>query len=227
VTLHSSNQLHSCKQVEPTFEPRRGRPTAEQSAAIEYTILSSAKQLMLGNGFDGTSMESVAKSAGVPKSTLYNRFPDKYALLNAVIGHCISDWGSQASRHKLDDTDDLRLRLQQRARNFLNWAVSEDVRTVTRLIDSVRYGKNADRAKDAVTELYDIGHSFVHAAFARDFVEIGGESAASAELIAETYLAMLTGWYLNRSSQSANSPKNVQRYIEHATEVLLHGREAW
>lgn len=227
MTLNSSNQLALCQREEPTYEPRRGRPTAAQSAAIEQTILSAAKQLMLGNGFDGTSMEAVARSAGVPKSTLYNRFPDKYALLNAVIDHCISEWGSQASRHRLDETDDLVFRLRQRGRNFLNWALSEDVRAVTRLIDSVRFGKNTDRAKDAVAGLYDVGHSYVQAAFARDFVEIGGESEKTASLVAETYVGMLTGWYMNNPSQSAINPKDIQQYIEYATEVLFRGREAW
>ena len=47
-------------------------------------ILEAAKQLFLQNGLRGTSMEAIAKEAGVAKPTLYARFPDKEAVFVAI-----------------------------------------------------------------------------------------------------------------------------------------------
>lgn len=53
-------------------------------------ILEAAKQLFLQNGLRGTSMEAIAKEAGVAKPTLYARFPDKEAVFVAI-GTAIMD----------------------------------------------------------------------------------------------------------------------------------------
>lgn len=41
------------------------------------SILSSAKELFLTNGYDKTSIEKIAKKAGISKSNLYNYFKSK------------------------------------------------------------------------------------------------------------------------------------------------------
>ncbi|WP_319937729.1 TetR/AcrR family transcriptional regulator [Allitabrizicola rongguiensis] len=47
-------------------------------------ILEAAKDLFLQNGLRGTSMEAIARKAGVAKPTLYARFPDKEAVFVAL-----------------------------------------------------------------------------------------------------------------------------------------------
>jgi TetR/AcrR family transcriptional regulator of autoinduction and epiphytic fitness len=47
-------------------------------------IATSALPLFLANGFKGTSIDMVVKLAGVSKPTVYNHFPDKAALMEAV-----------------------------------------------------------------------------------------------------------------------------------------------
>lgn len=47
-------------------------------------VLAAARELFLSHGFRGTTMEAVARTAGVAKPTLYARFPDKEALLGAI-----------------------------------------------------------------------------------------------------------------------------------------------
>lgn len=47
-------------------------------------ILAGARQVFLAQGYDGASMDSVAAQAGVTKKTVYNHFPSKEALFNAV-----------------------------------------------------------------------------------------------------------------------------------------------
>jgi len=48
-------------------------------------IVAAALPLFLEHGFKGTSIDMVVKSSGVSKPTVYNHFPDKAALMEAVL----------------------------------------------------------------------------------------------------------------------------------------------
>ena len=41
-----------------------------------------------GNGFEATSMDRIAATAGVSKRTVYNHFPSKEALFAEILGSC-------------------------------------------------------------------------------------------------------------------------------------------
>ena len=55
-------------------------------------ILTAASALLLKHGLRGTSMEAIAKSAGVAKPTLYAYFPDKTAIFAALVAQLIASW---------------------------------------------------------------------------------------------------------------------------------------
>jgi AcrR family transcriptional regulator len=59
-------------------EPGRASGKREQ-------ILAAARELFLSHGLRGTSMESIARGAGVAKPTLYAHFADKDAVLLAIL----------------------------------------------------------------------------------------------------------------------------------------------
>lgn len=48
-------------------------------------ITASALPLFLENGFKGTSIDMVVRLSGVSKPTVYNHFPNKAALMTAVL----------------------------------------------------------------------------------------------------------------------------------------------
>jgi AcrR family transcriptional regulator len=50
-------------------------------------IIECALPLFLQNGFKGTSIDQVVKLSAVSKPTVYNHFPDKAALMLAVMKH--------------------------------------------------------------------------------------------------------------------------------------------
>ena len=54
-------------------------------------ILRGAMQEFLKNGYAATSMDKVAKSAGVSKATVYSHFGDKESLFSASIQDLIKD----------------------------------------------------------------------------------------------------------------------------------------
>ncbi|WP_051215599.1 TetR/AcrR family transcriptional regulator [Granulicoccus phenolivorans] len=47
-------------------------------------ILAAAQELFVARGFRATTMEAIARAAGVAKPTLYARFPDKETLLRVI-----------------------------------------------------------------------------------------------------------------------------------------------
>ena len=63
-------------------QAKMGRP---KSVEKRNKILESASDLLLLNGFSATSMDMVAKQAGVSKQTVYSHYKNKDALFTAVI----------------------------------------------------------------------------------------------------------------------------------------------
>lgn len=50
-------------------------------------VLDGAMQVFIEHGFEGASVDEIAKVAGVSKATLYSYFPDKAQLFSAVAKH--------------------------------------------------------------------------------------------------------------------------------------------
>ena len=63
----------------------RRKPTQDRSREKYEQILSAAKQLIGERGNDAVSMREIAKSAGVAPSSIYQYFPDKNAILSAIM----------------------------------------------------------------------------------------------------------------------------------------------
>ena len=55
-------------------------------------ILTAASGLLLKHGLRGTSMEAIARAAGIAKPTLYAYFPDKAAIFQALVTQLIAGW---------------------------------------------------------------------------------------------------------------------------------------
>ena len=63
----------------------RGRPQARPDEETRAVILDAARQEFVTSGYAATSMESVARRAGVSTKTLYRLIPNKAALFEAII----------------------------------------------------------------------------------------------------------------------------------------------
>jgi len=59
-----------------TIEPKKGRKFDQ--------VLDGARTVFLSDGFEGASVDDIAKAAGVSKATLYSYFPDKRFLFMQV-----------------------------------------------------------------------------------------------------------------------------------------------
>jgi AcrR family transcriptional regulator len=76
------------KQTAPK-QKRGGRPSRDRAELIRNHILTSAAELFFSHGYGTTSIEAIAKHAGISKRTFYARFRDKADVLRAVVHHVV------------------------------------------------------------------------------------------------------------------------------------------
>ena len=61
-----------------------GRPSRAAATKIEGTIVATARDLFFMHGYGATSIETIARAAGISKRTFYHRFENKAAVFKAV-----------------------------------------------------------------------------------------------------------------------------------------------
>jgi AcrR family transcriptional regulator len=65
----------------------RGRPQLRPDNETRHIIYEAARHEFAGAGFAATSMETVARRAGVSTKTLYRLIPNKAALFEGMVSH--------------------------------------------------------------------------------------------------------------------------------------------
>ena len=81
--------------------PRRGRP---RTADTDRRILSAGLALLRAGGPGAVTVEAVAETSGVAKTTIYRRHADRHDLLRAALAEAIGDPGQPPDadpRHKI------------------------------------------------------------------------------------------------------------------------------
>jgi len=95
--------------VTRTEEPRRrrGRPGYDQE-----TVLQVAVELFNERGYDGASMEDLAKRLGLAKSAIYHHVSGKEELLRLALDRALDGWSGAAERaRELDAPAIVRLEM--------------------------------------------------------------------------------------------------------------------
>ena len=64
---------------------RGGRPSRDEVPIRNERLLAIAADAFVAQGYDATTIEGIAATAGVAKRTIYSRYPNKKALLFAVV----------------------------------------------------------------------------------------------------------------------------------------------
>jgi AcrR family transcriptional regulator len=88
--MSEAGNLQSGKPLSRAGASRRGggaskSPPKSGGDAKFRQILDGARRIFLADGFDGASMNDIARAAGVSKGTLYVYFPSKLGLFEALI----------------------------------------------------------------------------------------------------------------------------------------------
>jgi AcrR family transcriptional regulator len=151
----------------------------QRDSAKLRQILEGARRVFLADGFDGTSMNDVARLAGVSKGTLYVYFASKEALFEALIR---DEKRQQAERIcNYDATGDVGAVLRSIGRNLM-WSMTrpEAVAQVRTVIAVAPKFPNIGRAFDEAGPQYGAKRLIVY---------LEGEIAAGNLVIADPAVA--------------------------------------
>ena len=207
------------------FVPKRGRPNAKQVAAIERTILSTAREMFLEDGFDAVAMENVAAAAGVSKGTLYARHPSKEALFTAIVEERVKEWSLAAAQQDHLLTDDIGKRLRHHGQTIAQSITQPEVHAFQRLILSTR-----DRFPQLSKAMYEAGYLYIVRLIANDITaaaERDGIPVRQPEAIARMFVSAITGWQLQEAGAREISTEEMSEAANRTANLFIAARANW
>jgi AcrR family transcriptional regulator len=83
----------------------RGRPQVRPDDETRQMIYEAARHEFAGSGYAATSMETVARRAGVSTKTLYRLIPNKAALFEGMLSDRLDRFLSEVNLHTADQAD--------------------------------------------------------------------------------------------------------------------------
>ena len=87
-------------------------------------ILDGARAAFLESGFEGASVDEIARRAGVSKGTMYNYFPDKRSLFSAMIRRECREQARHIFQIDHAEADNVEATLRRIARAFVEFVTS-------------------------------------------------------------------------------------------------------
>jgi AcrR family transcriptional regulator len=80
----------------------RGRPQVRPDDETRQIIYEAARQAFAGSGYAATSMEAVARRAGVSTRTMYRLIPNKASLFEGMVSDRLDRFVSSINLHAID-----------------------------------------------------------------------------------------------------------------------------
>lgn len=120
-------------------------------------VLDGAREVFMAAGFDGASVDEIARAAGVSKATLYSYFPDKRLLFAEVAkAECLRQ--AEMSMDEIDMTGPPAEVLREAGRRLVDFLTSEFGRQVVGLCAA-----ESGRFPELGRMFYDSGPGLVRA----------------------------------------------------------------
>lgn len=208
------------------LEPRRarGRPKAEDVAALEARLVRVALETFLAKGYGATSMNEVARAARVSKGTLWARFPTKADLFRAIIDDQIRQTDV---RFRLPGPKPKTLEAMLRAfsERALQDSLSEEIIQLNRLIYS-----EAGRFPELGEAAWMRSHVGVQqvADWIREYAAKEDEPCRDPEAAARVFTTLLRGFYGDVMLKGRIAAvAEIKAWTQDMLKVFLAGRSHW
>jgi AcrR family transcriptional regulator len=223
--MSATNALHAETQKKSRmYQPKRGRPTQEQVAAIDAVILRVGCEMFLEQGYAGTAIEAVAATAGVSKGTLYSRYATKADLFRAIATERMRAWEAASVLPPAGDAplDEQMFRYGVRMLEALR---TPEIAAFDRLITN-----EAGRFPEIAEAFYQQGYvraitqlaTMIDASAADT-----GRPVIDAQGVAASYIYGLLGWHravgLIRTLTREDCAQQVRRLLA----IFMGGRATW
>ncbi|WP_171126791.1 MULTISPECIES: TetR/AcrR family transcriptional regulator [unclassified Ruegeria] len=114
-------------------------------------VVRGAREVFMADGFEGASVDDIARAAGVSKATLYSYFPDK-RLLFMEVAHTECSRMAENVLSMIDDSKPVREVLTVAATQLTTFLVSEFAQQVFRICVAER-----DRFPELGQAFYEAG----------------------------------------------------------------------
>lgn len=163
----------------------RGRPRDAEKASA---IIAAAGDLFMEQGFDGTSMDGVARRAGVSKQTVYSHFTSKEQLFAESVHATIADYFPEKLLSGLE-THTVRDDLLTVCRHLMRLLMSDRALAMFRLLVA-----SGARGSDLGQIFWDAGPAHLQAhlmILLKSWADAGHLDMADAELASEQLLALM------------------------------------
>lgn len=195
-------------------------PFDEEASSKRRQILDGAQKVFMDLGFDGASMNEIARAAGVSKGTLYVYFADKSRLFEAIL----EDEALQKSKvvYNLDPELDVETTLREFGRAYIGMMCRPG-------------GGSSIRTVMAIAErMPDIGRQFYQNVLAKTFSRLADYLRAritpddlaieDCELAAAQFMQMCQATLFLPfvfQAEPAPSAERIARVVDSATRVFL------
>ncbi|HEX7857746.1 MAG TPA: TetR/AcrR family transcriptional regulator [Sphingobium sp.] len=202
---------------------RRGRPTPEEAEAISQKIISAAKEIFTEHAFEDASIEAIAARAHVKKNTIYKRFVDKRAILQAVLIEVLQSW--EVDERPVPTDDVFTVRLKKLATRLLEGAISREVRIWSRLAEHAWPSPDElGQRRDALG--YDRAVALLEDEIAKAVAE-DGMAVSNPHLVASSLMSILTGWADTRGRSDDPPDAEISEFASAAVDLITLGRQSW
>ena len=200
---------------------RRGRPTQAEAKKLHQKLRKAAVATFIKCGYDGTTMEAIARAAGITRRTLYARYPDKRAVFVDVIPWAFTRRTEREESYDLDEGD-LRSSLVAVGRAGLARAIDPDIVRLTRIAmsESARFPEFAISAHSMT---WSGRHRQVMDLLRRHH-EAGTIEVEDLELTAGHFIAMIEHLPARLADFGIyRSAEDEERHLQQAVNLFLRG----
>jgi TetR/AcrR family transcriptional repressor of mexJK operon len=206
----------------PARRASGGRPTREEAVRRDARLLDVATRLFMERGFDGTSIDAVAETAGISKPTVYARYHDKRDLFTAVLRATIQRWlaplsaAAEAARVNPRSVDTT---LHDLSRHLMAHSRIPEVVMLRRTL-AAQAAQFPELAKLAHEEGWQRGVRAV-ASLLQQFAERGQIKVDDPAIAADLFLSLVLG--NDKHHGIVTRPKYLEERREAAVKLFLNG----
>jgi TetR/AcrR family transcriptional regulator, mexJK operon transcriptional repressor len=207
--------------------PRGGRPSRDAVLALNERILDVATELFLAQGYGLTTIEALARRAGISKRTFYHRFADKSVLFGAVVHRIVERIRPAPDVPLLEGATPHEV-LKRLARLILHAALSPPTLALHRLIvgESARFPElaRAMNAEGATREAIDL----ISGLLARE-IDNADFTASAREFAALQFLQLVVVVPQRRALgfDRPMSESELEAWADSSARLFLNGCRGW